>query len=332
MDATTLTADAIFFGASNVQSIVSSTAASVTVMPPTGTAGTTVDVYLYNGSTMSNTVPYTYFSDPTACPGDSSNRGYIDEPRADGNAQSLLLNVKLGIDHNLHTYQTYKLAAGQADRPTPAAGTKCSDLDPSTILESPSAKATVPDINCLRLKGGAISSFESGFFDSDGRMYMTESGQTTGTIGTYSGVDIDDLFSSRFVDPANAAVLKTQLLAGASPTPAQEGWIKDAILKCPRFAILPVTSAPSSVNGTEYYPIIGFKGVFITSLSTDTSTQHGFGFANNNKTLRTLKGFVFDLKWLHSNISSDAVTATQAYIGTGPVIAKLVRDQDDGTY
>jgi len=185
----------------------------------------------------------------------------------------------------------------------------------------------------VRLSSGNKSSFEKGFFDTpDGRMYQykSDTGKQTGSIGGHSNVDIDDLFDTRFVDAANMTAFKAAIIAGLPPTTGQAGWIKDAIFSCPRFALLPVVNVDdaNTPNGTTYYPIVGFKGMFITSINPgDPTFDHGFSFTGGS--MQSVKGFVFDLKWLNKNVSSSDVLGTQAYVGTGPVVAELVRDKDD---
>jgi hypothetical protein len=321
---------------------ISAAGGSLTVTTPAGVVGLAT-VYVYNGSTQSDPATFTYTKDAVSCQADSSNRGYIDEPRFDTNGSGpvLIENIKSGIDHGLHTYQTYLLPPNAAARAEPPLGAQCDTVavPSSTVLKSGST-TPLQNVNCVRLASGGKSSFEKGFFDSpDGRLYQYQSdtGSQTGSIGGHSNVDIDDLFDTRFVDAANMTAFRAAIIAGLPPTTNQLGWIKDAIFSCPRFALLPVVNVDDATtpDGTAYFPIVGFKGMFITSINPgDPAYDHGFAFQGGS--MQGVKGFVFDLKWLHKNVSSSEVLGTQAYVGTGPVVAKLVRDKDDnqpaGTY
>ncbi|MDQ6686890.1 MAG: hypothetical protein M3Z50_04640, partial [Actinomycetota bacterium] len=79
-----------------------------------------------------------------------------------------------------------------------------------------------------------------------------------------------------------------------------------------------------------YYWCTGFKAMFIDKDDLDTASETGFTW--NGGSLRVVKAYVFDVKYLPDVVSSTQVIGTQDFTGSGPKIPLLVTDAGDGTY
>jgi hypothetical protein len=309
---------------------------------PSVAAGT-YTVRVNNGS-ASNGLDFVVTAAGDPCFGVASNRGYIDEPRFLG-SQFIENNIKKGLDHFPHEYQRFPFGSDTFGPPyddgilraTPATGTRCDDLPPTLIFKS-GASTPIQDINCARFKGGSTGGqLKPGFFDtssaSPGRLLQKDCG-TTGSSGSVSGVDETPL--AQFINPGFGTDPTTPdydefknyvtTHANISPSDAKAGWISGDIINCPRFAILPVVTAPAPPpSGTEYFPIVGFKAIYFW----DDSSDHGFSWQGSN--LRAVRAFVFDLDYLPPQVGSQVAGAIGGYLGTGPKVVVLVHDNDDPT-
>lgn len=314
-----------------------STTQWVVTVPPGLTVGATVNVVVNNGS-ASNALGFLVLAADDPCNATSSNRGYIDEPRFSGNAQSIELNIKHGLDHHPHEYMRFPGATpdtyGAPDdgvvRAEPGTDIECPSLPPATVFQSGPA-TPIPDINCARLKsGGTGGQLKPGFFDTssgdEGRLLQKNCAATTTTSGPVSGVDNASL--SQFIDTSKGTYdqFKAYVTANPSITPADSkaGWVRADILDCPRFAILPVVnSAFDTLNGTRYFPIIGFRAVYFW----DDSPYKGFVWNGSN--LKAVRAWVFDLDYLPPQVSAEVAGAIGGYLGSGPKVVRLVHDQGD---
>ena len=264
------------------------------------------------------------------CSATSSNRGYIDEPRLDGNSQSIELNIKTGMDHGVHTYSLWPQGSVMP-RATPGQGVECSNLDQTFVRQSGPSRAT-GDVNCVRLRTGDINgALKPGFFDSDpsslGRMYRYCSDARTSS-GPNSGIDGTSLFQAAYVDTSKGspADLKAALISSPLNPPHTE-WITSAVFHCPRFALLPVVdpSTPLPEGGNHYYPVVGFKAVYID----DDTADRGFVWGNGNA-LESVRGYVFDLRYLPREVSAADAGSIGPYLGgDAPKTVVLVHDLAD---
>lgn len=307
----------------------------IAVTVPTGTG--TVLVTVGNGSTTSNSVSFTYAVAGDPCLADSANRGAMDEPRFTGNAQSMINNIKHGLDHNLHPWQLWPVAG--SPRTLPSGNPTCADVNssyPSSIFKSGSS-TPLPDINCAHLKSGSFAGpFQTGFFDDSSSDPGRLRASNCGSVASYHGhdnVDMTDMFTSQFVDTTGGrtvAGFRTAVTTGASATASDRGWLKADILNCPRFAILPVINPAIPVpNGGVYYPIIGFKAMYLDSTSSSCPTGDR-GFVWNSGSLKALCGYVIDPGYLPATVSSDYAGVIGPYTGPGlPAVPLLTRDPSD---
>ena len=77
-------------------------------------------------------------------------------------------------------------------------------------------------------------------------------------------------------------------------------------------------------NGVDKdYPIVGFRAVYFW----DTTPDHGFLFQGNS--LRQIRGFVFDLDYLPTEVSASLAGGVGPYLGEGPKVIQLVHDPSD---
>ncbi|MDP9220393.1 MAG: hypothetical protein M3P23_07625, partial [Actinomycetota bacterium] len=240
----------------------------------------------------------------------------------------LLDNVRFGIDHTILSYTGVDVAAPYGQHSAPAPDTECKGA-PDSYFSGSSSPAN--PINCVRLASGTKSSFETAFFGADGRMYHPNPNFTPGTVHGYSPVDVtrlQDYISNAGSCTGTLDAIRQNQAASA----LREGCISPKIFKSPRFALLPVLNAPvMPPNGTSYYWCIGFKALFIDKDDSDMSASET-GFTWNGGSMRIVKGYVFDVKYLPETVSSTQVGGTQDYTGSGPKIPLLVHDTGDGTY
>ena len=273
------------------------------------------------------------------CDESTSPRGVVVVPREAGVAHANVLNVQDGIEPTLHNYLTWP-----GPHPLPALDTPC-----YTPALPGAVPADVPvtyqeDLNCVKVQtGNVVGQLEPGFFGSrpteeqvfTGRMRNPCSGQTF-TVPGWDAIPMDatDLF-----DPANGLVrpgltatelttLRYNLANGVPATPAQRGWITSKVFDCPRFSSLPILNVSlPPVNGTGYYPIVGFRYAWIDS--PDASR----GFIWKDGSLKGVRGYVIDPGYLPETITTDETTADETWLDwVDPDVAHqitLVHDESD---
>jgi len=291
------------------------------------------DVIVNNG-TASNALTFTVTAAGDPCFGAASNRGYIDEPRFDANDRTVERNIKKGIDHNLHIYTDWPAPGGRVD---PATSVECDALDnPVGTIQKSGANSPLSDVNCLLLKpGGRIGALKSGFFDDSG---STPGGlgrlkanfcSSPGSSGSETNVDVTPL--AQFIDTSKGSyeAFKTHVAAnpdGISAAPSTQSWVTGDILKCPRFAVLPVlnSNVEPPQGGGNYYPIVGFKAVYFW----DDTPDEGFVWGSPGN-LEAVRAFVFDLDYLPSEVSGQVAGQVGPYTGSGPKVVRLVHDFGD---
>lgn len=327
----------VHFGTTEVPPVTVS-ATSYTVVVPAGTGA--VDVWVTKGAVVSSSVVFTYAGPPPPpplsadpCQGTSSNRGYIDEPRFDfPPSQTKEKNIKSGIDHSL---LNYTLWPEPAPRPMPGPDTNC-DAQPADLIYKSGATTPLPRVNCARLSTGGIGGqLKPGFFDtsatSPGRMLQDCPGPAADiTLNGIPGVDGNTLFDEYFVDTSKGSLdeLKTALGSGV-PLAGKEGWIKDTVFECPRFAYLPVVNLQTEApNGTSYFPIVGFSAVWIDDVWIDDPTAER-GFKWEGSSLSAVRGIVIPLAYLPAEAASAAAGGIGTYNPELTKVTQLVRDPGD---
>lgn len=243
------------------------------------------------------------------CPASTVDRGYLPIPRDDSTGQdAVVANIATGVQPLL------RVNGGEG-----CAGS-----------ESPGASA----IDCVPVQGGPVPGWAAGFFSLGppaGRMRQPEAGANTGKVAGNYPIDIDHVNEPRFVDSSKGSPgdLEAALRAGQPPRPDQRGWLTAAVLRSPRFAMLPVVD-PNVDRDGDASPIVGFVGFFIDSPSSDTAADHGFVF--NGDQLRAVKGYAFSLDYLPETLPPSAAPATSEYAGSGPKVVRLIHDSGDPPY
>lgn len=319
----------VLFGTVNA-TVVTHSSTQISVIVPAQTSSpppATVQVTVKSGASVSNSVTFTYAGAGTdPCAATSSNRGFLDEPRfTTGSAQAIELNIKHGIDHNAHDYTLWP---SRGTVPPPAPGTQCDSL--TNVYES-GGNVPLPDINCVNWQSGTASGqMQPGFFDtstsSPGRLYQLCNTNTTSS-GRYSNIDGNAVWDFAKVGISTTTLKAAILAGGPAPTSPTDlvASLTPNILKCPRFAILPVVNpAIPSPNGSVYYPVVGFKAVYFD----DETADRGFIWQGNS--LQGIRGYVIDSTFLPPVVSSLYSGKVGPYLGSGlPVVPVLTRDPAD---
>ncbi len=232
------------------------------------------------------------------CTVQTGDFGWLDIPRAGSTGQqSIDANLALGADHRLAAFPPAQLP--------PIDGT-CRASTPGAVHDG----VGVDGANCVDVAtGNKVSFATNGLLDSagdgvDGRLADPRAGHATGSIGSFSGVD-DDSFASFLNVP-----LPVFLANVGNPV---AGSLDEAVLDCPRFAVVPVLH--TSVNPPNgRYAISGFRAVFLDRIDMNGGGTQVVG----------VNAYSFPLDALPTVLASDKFTNTTPYVGFGPRVPALV--------
>ncbi|NLT53678.1 MAG: hypothetical protein GXX79_03735 [Actinomycetales bacterium] len=295
-------------------------------------------------SDLDQTFAYDGGSTFVDCSDSSSQRGYMDLPRSDGTAQSLIRNIQSGAEPVLHSYLIWPDPGAGTSRAVPALNQDCyADGGLPEVVPAAANAGFTADVNCVSFDTGNITGpLETGFFDEEaGRMTQRCSDQTMTVDGRSVPMDGTDLFN-----PANGlltewgrenvATLRSRLLNGLPAPDHEHGWITAKIFDCPRFSLLPRfnVSAPPP-NGSGAYPVLEFTYAWIDSysppdpLASGEIIQRGFIWEHAvGGALKGVTGFTIDPSYLPETVSTTEDVGD--WIGPGSVSqVVLIHDESD---
>jgi hypothetical protein len=286
---------------------------------------------------------------PTSC-GESATGdfGVLDSPRNSpsvaSNSQLLDFNLALGLDHGLACFPGSTMPPG-VDCPLGSPGSPLPDPNTSDNCRTHPANTAIPggvldiappndNANCIDVDNGLSASATmqglitggndagtsfTGRFTQNTDMGCPAGPNGTGrprtlAVNSTSYTINNDTPDCYFASPGTTM---TQLLT------ANTVLFNSKIYDCPRFFIVPVIDASiSPPNG--FYPIVNFRGVFVTDegVGTAPSTNNGVELNGGGTQLNALKVFVFPLAALPDAPNSSG--GTIPFIGTGPKVPVLI--------
>lgn len=244
-------------------------------------------------------------SDPDCAGGTTGNYGTLDIPRtvASQNSKQVDYNIKYGADHGLKKY-----SGAVAPNQTCANTGNGSPTMPGAIADDnpPYPDSALP--NCILTEPGVADqqdAFIDGKFDgtNKGRLAPAPTGHSTGTIAGRTDVD-NDSFLHYLIGSPNPLNL----------TSANQ--IDQSIINCPRFGIVPVFNVTAFGPGKKYFPIVGFRAVYIEKIYTNHDPDESTG------SVKALKVYVFDPNLITSIVPNDP--GSSPFIGYGPRSVALV--------
>jgi hypothetical protein len=261
--------------------------------------------------------------------------GLLDSPRAtDAGAQitqaqqRLDLNISKGIDHSLQTFSGTLPAYGAKDNcrmqpaNVPILGGRLDEF------------STRDGANCMNIfNGNKVDSTTDGLITGgnqpepfDGRLVAE----------TTPGCAPDGTDSERVVAFGNKSfalnndVLSCYLRAGnlqSLGTASDDERLLGEVIDSPRLFFVPVLHTPANPpNG--FYPIVGWRAVFITDESVNASKGSSDATESNgvevgSSKMTSLTVFQFDIDQLPEVV--DTGGETMPYMGAGPKVVRLVR-------
>jgi Flp pilus assembly protein TadG len=314
----------VSFGSTAALGFTWVSAIKVTATAPAGSGAVDVRVTT-TGGTSAVTPGDVYTYEVGSCTGANGNFAFLDIPRSKAPAPNgandlVIVNIAGGIDHGWSTFPSVSGIAKNTECDKP--------LLAGAILDNGGG---VDGANCLDVQNGnKTNDVASGFLDGytksspdlDARLDHPASGHATGTIDTRPGLDRDHM-----TDYLKAGVTLADFTNALNTGTVNPGWVLPEILSCPRFAIVPVLHVTGSF-GNGYYPISGFRGVFIDSPAPD----YGFLPKGGGTQIQAIKAYAFSLDFLPGIISDGDVGGTVKFLGSGPKIPVLVHDTGDPSY
>ena len=268
--------------------------------------------------------------------------GYLDSPRADDSggpvtqAQGRLdLNIAFGLDHdvrlfdgtlpnitvqdNCRTTGNAPIPGGQLDQFATRDGANCLD-----IFNGNKVDASTDGL----IKGGTVNGVTfDGRLDAPatpGCSYSSGSNPTT-----VLGVSINNDVLSCFVRSGykvNDVISADPRALITDPTQVTNGLLTPEILDSPRFFVVPVIHF--NVNPPNgFYPIVDFRGVFITDENPNAAPGASTATATNGLQSAAQKLSNITVQAFKLSALPDVVVDTDGgipYLGSGPKLVRLI--------
>ena len=318
-----------------VNSFASTADGKVTVALPTQVYNTpgVWQVRLKNSNGWSKTYQTFEIGDPAPPPtgcgvSSTGDFGFILSPRDGVNQNSLAskMNIALGIDHGLTKFLGTRPPQGKDS----CNGNGASPYPGSVLDNDP----TRDDANCVNIQTGMDTDTVTDGLIMGGSGYdgllatdTTEGCDRNGGSSekTRLGVSTnDDVLSCFIKDGVTVGQVTAQTLsAGAVHS------IDERVFDSPRFGVVPIIDYPfNPQNG--YYPILGFRPVFITDEPTTSSHGNSFASSSNgvdvsggDSKVRAVKVIPINPQALPEN-APNYDGSLSPWLGTGTKVVRLV--------
>jgi hypothetical protein len=286
-----------------------------------------------NGNGWSKDVGIFIVGDPNPPPEGCGQRstgdfGVVDSPRTIGPpastqlAEATALNMAVGIDHLIATWNTTPPAPAQDScqgyAPAPV---------PDAILDEP---PSTDGVNCLDVKNGmntdtVTDGMITGVAGERGRL---DTGSSTcdrngGTAAKERlGKQTNDDVLSCFLPPG----VTVGQVSGSSVSATVAGSISSDIFDSPRFMVVPVIEYPiNPQNG--FYPVVAMKPVFVTDEPYSSSNGSSYATSSNGVTISGTKVVQLTVVAIHEDALPDVANSNGdvvPYYGSGPMVIRLI--------
>jgi Flp pilus assembly protein TadG len=261
---------------------------------------------------------------PTGCgQKETGDFGLLDSPRKDvtGNQPQLDRNIALGLDHGILPFPSAQLP--------PPSDDKACEVTPNTPIPGGvyDNDATIDTANCLDINNGnkvdaATSGLIQGGAGFVGR--LTRSGSRSCTPP--SGLSNPTNFMNAEInnDTIDCFLTGTHTVSDLIDPDLSTAVLDPSIVDSPRFFLVPVID--SNVNPKNgFYPIVTFRGVFITNQTKDLAPTGTNGLTSNNNgtKLTSIQVLAFNLAAVPQDLSDGGNGVP--FIGQGPRVVRLIQ-------